>query len=89
MEIGYPLRVWRYELRRGSGGPGKHPVGEGLIREIEVLADSVLTIHRDPPRWRVGRVTRPEGWLRNGRRGMGFKPAVEGIGLCAEHDGVP
>ncbi len=47
VELGYPLRVWRYELRRGSGGAGRHPGGEGLIREIEVLADCVLTIQSE------------------------------------------
>jgi N-methylhydantoinase B len=47
MELDYPLRVWRYELRHGSGGAGKHPGGEGLIREIEVLTDCVLTIQSE------------------------------------------
>jgi N-methylhydantoinase B len=47
VELGYPLRVWRYELRRGSGGAGRHPGGEGLIREIEVLTDCVLTIQSE------------------------------------------
>jgi len=35
----YPVRVHRYALRRGSGGDGKFPGGEGIIREIEMLAD--------------------------------------------------
>ncbi|MCE3555149.1 hydantoinase B/oxoprolinase family protein [Pseudonocardia sp. RS11V-5] len=47
MELDYPLRVWRYELRRGSAGAGAHPGGEGLVREIEVLADCVLTIQSE------------------------------------------
>jgi N-methylhydantoinase B len=49
--------VWRYELRRGSGGAGKYPGGEGLIREIEVLADCVLTIQserRERAPWGIG-----------------------------------
>ena len=57
MELDYPLRVWRYELRRGSGGAGEHPGGEGLIREIEVLADCVLTIQserRSHAPWGIG-----------------------------------
>ena len=37
LEITYPLRVERYELRAGSAGPGKHRGGEGLIRAIRVL----------------------------------------------------
>ena len=54
VELGYPLRVWRYELRKGSGGPGAHPGGEGLIREIEALAGCVLTLQserRQRPPW--------------------------------------
>ena len=58
MEVDYPLRVWRYELRRGSGGSGTHPGGEGLIREIEVLADCMLTLQTErrhnPPAGRAG-----------------------------------
>ncbi|TVQ94572.1 MAG: 5-oxoprolinase [Deltaproteobacteria bacterium] len=38
LEHRLPLRVHRFSLRRGSGGAGLHPGGEGLIREIEVLA---------------------------------------------------
>jgi N-methylhydantoinase B len=47
MELDYPLRVWRYELRRGSGGAGLHPGGDGLIREIEVLVDCMLTLQTE------------------------------------------
>jgi len=39
LEHVYPVRVHRYELRKGSGGRGKFPGGEGLIREIEMLSD--------------------------------------------------
>jgi N-methylhydantoinase B len=37
LELAYPLRVGRYALRRGSGGPGRHQGGEGVVRELEVL----------------------------------------------------
>jgi N-methylhydantoinase B len=47
MELAYPLRVWRAELRQGSGGAGLHAGGEGVIREVEVLADSVLTLQTE------------------------------------------
>lgn len=47
LEIDYPLRVWRYELRRGSGGAGGHSGGEGLIREVEALVDSTLTVQSE------------------------------------------
>ena len=35
----YPVRVHRYALRNGSGGAGKFRGGEGVVREIEMLAD--------------------------------------------------
>jgi len=37
LEISYPLRCTRYELRDGSGGEGKFAGGEGLIRTIEIV----------------------------------------------------
>lgn len=37
LEITYPLRVERYELREGSAGRGRHRGGEGLVRAIRVL----------------------------------------------------
>jgi N-methylhydantoinase B len=38
LELEFPLRVTRYELRRGSGGAGAHRGGDGVIRELEALA---------------------------------------------------
>ena len=37
LEISYPLRVERYELREGSAGAGKHRGGNGLVRAIRTL----------------------------------------------------
>ena len=37
LEISYPLRVERYELRTGSGGAGLHAGGEGLVRTLRVI----------------------------------------------------
>jgi N-methylhydantoinase B len=57
MELDYPLRVWRYELRRGSGGAGRYPGGDGLVREIEALADCTLTLQterRERGPWGLG-----------------------------------
>ncbi len=44
LEYAYPLRVTRYHLRRGSGGAGAHRGGDGIVREIEVLAPATVTI---------------------------------------------
>jgi N-methylhydantoinase B len=38
LELEFPLRAVRYELRRGSGGAGRHRGGDGVIRELEALA---------------------------------------------------
>ncbi|HEV7918152.1 MAG TPA: hydantoinase B/oxoprolinase family protein, partial [Solirubrobacterales bacterium] len=39
LELEFPLRITRYELRRGSGGDGEFKGGEGVIREFEALAE--------------------------------------------------
>ena len=44
MEYAYPLRITRYELRRGSGGAGAHRGGDGVYREVELLTDATVTI---------------------------------------------
>jgi 5-oxoprolinase (ATP-hydrolysing) len=38
LETRFPIRVRRFELRRGSGGKGARAGGDGLIRELEFLA---------------------------------------------------
>ena len=43
----YPLRVVRYEVRRGSGGRGANAGGDGIVREIEFLASADVTILSD------------------------------------------
>jgi len=47
LEYAYPLRVQKYSLRPGSGGRGKFPGGDGIIREIEVLTDCEVTLLAD------------------------------------------
>ena len=44
LEYAYPLRVRRYGYRRGSGGAGLYRGGDGLVREIELLAPAQVTI---------------------------------------------
>jgi N-methylhydantoinase B len=39
--------VRRYQIRRGSGGKGRHNGGDGLIREIEFLTPCEVTILSD------------------------------------------
>lgn len=49
LEQRYPVRLRRFALRRGSGGPGRWRGGDGVVREIEFLRPlqvSLLTQHR-------------------------------------------
>jgi N-methylhydantoinase B len=47
LEYAYPLRVLRYEIRRGSGGEGKFRGGEGIIRSLQVLISCQVTLLTD------------------------------------------
>jgi N-methylhydantoinase B len=44
LEHHYPLRITRYSLRDGSGGQGINPGGQGLIREVEFLQNTQITL---------------------------------------------
>ena len=52
LEYAYPFRVRRYAYRDGSGGKGEFRGGDGLIREIEMLADAQVTLLADRRRFR-------------------------------------
>lgn len=55
LEHAYPFRVLRYSIRRGSGGVGKHPGGEGLRRDLELLSPAQVTL------WSERRQSGPSG----------------------------
>ena len=44
LELSYPLRVERYELRLGSGGAGRQRGGDGVVRELRVLEPCRLSL---------------------------------------------
>ena len=44
LEAYYPMRVTEYRIRRGSGGRGKFRGGDGLIRELECIVDSNVSV---------------------------------------------
>jgi len=44
LELSYPLRVERYALRVGSGGPGHFRGGDGVVRELRVLEPCRLSL---------------------------------------------
>jgi N-methylhydantoinase B len=58
LELEYPLRVERWELRSGSGGDGVHRGGDGIVRELRVLEDCRLSVlaerRRNAPRGAAG-----------------------------------
>ena len=51
LEYFYPFRVRRYAYRKGSGGKGRFQGGDGLIREIELLTESQVTVLADRRRF--------------------------------------
>ncbi|SNS49374.1 N-methylhydantoinase B [Granulicella rosea] len=62
LEYAYPFHVRRYAYRTGSGGAGQFRGGDGLVRELELLADAEVTLLADR------RVFRPYG-LEGGTEG--------------------
>ena len=44
LEYAYPFRVSEYSMRVGSGGEGQYRGGNGVVREIELLADASATL---------------------------------------------
>jgi len=49
LELEFPLRAVEYSIRRQSGGAGRHRGGDGVVRELEALAEmrySLITERR-------------------------------------------
>ncbi len=44
LEQELPLLVGEYSMRRGSGGAGAHRGGEGVVRELQALADMTFSL---------------------------------------------
>ncbi len=56
IETEYPIRVRSFDIWRDSGGPGRFRGGIGHVRELEVLADSTLTVRSANHRFTAGGV---------------------------------
>jgi N-methylhydantoinase B len=58
LELEFPLRVVEYAVRRGSGGDGAQRGGDGVVREVEALADMTYSLiterRRHAPRGAAG-----------------------------------
>jgi len=44
LEREFPLRVLEYALRRGSGGQGRQRGGDGVVRELQALAEMTFSL---------------------------------------------
>ncbi|MAF64181.1 MAG: 5-oxoprolinase [Planctomycetes bacterium] len=62
LETQLPVRVLRYTVRRGSGGGGRHPGGDGVVRRLRFLVDAQAG-------WVAERQERGPWGLAGGRRG--------------------
>ena len=57
LERAFPVRILRHRLRRGSGGAGFSPGGEGIERDLQVLEECTVSLITER------RVSRPWGLL--------------------------
>lgn len=47
MERSLPVRIWRFELRDGSGGDGDHKGGDGVVKDIEAVEPMTISLVGD------------------------------------------
>jgi N-methylhydantoinase B len=80
LELAYPLRVRRYELRAGSGGGGRRRGGDGVIRELEALEPCRFSIVSER------RARAPRG-SRGGEDGAPGRNSLNGSELPAKASG--
>jgi 5-oxoprolinase (ATP-hydrolysing) len=72
LEARFPVRVRRHAIRAGSGGAGRHPGGDGVIRELELLAPMQVSILSER------RTTAPFG-LAGGASGAPGRNTIGGV----------
>jgi len=77
LEYAYPFRVQRYGYRYGSGGTGQYRGGDGLVREIELLADAQVSLLADRRKFR------PYG-LQGGGEGAAGRAGIKDAGIEVE-----
>ena len=78
LELEYPMRVERYELRDGSGGDGEHRGGDGVERAVRVLEPATLYLLTDRRRHA------PRGRERRRRRARAGENLLDGEAAAAE-----
>jgi N-methylhydantoinase B len=80
LELAYPLRVRRHELRSGSGGTGAHQGGDGVVRELEALEPCRFSVISER------RARAPQG-AHGGRPGLPGRNLLNGAELPAKATG--
>jgi N-methylhydantoinase B len=80
LELEFPLRAVEYSLRRGAGGRGAHRGGDGVVRELEALAEMRFSLiaerRRHPPPGAAGGAPGETG--RNLLNGSELPPKASG-----------
>jgi N-methylhydantoinase B/oxoprolinase/acetone carboxylase alpha subunit len=73
-ELAFPLRVLKYCIRKNSGGKGEKNGGDGLIKEIECLVDTTVSIQSERRKFS------PYGLLNgnSGEKGVNIKRKPDG-----------
>ena len=74
LEATYPVRLLEFSIRRGSGGAGRYRGGDGLVRELCVLAPVEVSILSE-------RRTRAPFGLEGGRPGAKGRNLKDGVDL--------
>ncbi len=72
-ELRHPLRIVSLTVRRGSGGKGARRGGDGLCKEVEMLAPATVSVFAERVR------TRPPG-AAGGEPGRSFRACVSDCG---------
>jgi 5-oxoprolinase (ATP-hydrolysing) len=75
LERRFPVRVETFAIRRGSGGPGRHSGGDGIIRQLRFLEDMTVTVLTS------NRLRQPHG-------AEGGSPGASGINTVVRADGA-
>jgi 5-oxoprolinase (ATP-hydrolysing) len=82
LERRFPVRVEAFAVRKGSGGDGAHPGGDGAVRRIRFLADSeaaLLSTRREHP---------PQGLQGGGAALAGRQRLLEASGAVKDLPGL-
>ena len=81
LEMHYPIRINRYQIRDHSGGVGIHHGGDGIIREYEFLEPATVTLLTER------RLHQPWG-VAGGKPGVAGSNLLNGIPLPGKYSGA-